>query len=214
MHLGHLAEAVRRREPGEDDNVATGFTDPGLQPNTAYYYKVTAFTAALESAASNEASAKTQAASVGAFSVLYRDGDNNSPSNNQLRPHLRVKNGGTTSASLADLKARYYISLDSPATLQIVCDWAVLGCTNMSFQAVQLAAPRTGATHYIEVSFLGGTLAAGQDTGDIQLRVNTSAWTNFNEADDYSFKDGQTAFGDNSHITVYRNGTLTGGIEP
>jgi cellulose 1,4-beta-cellobiosidase len=192
----------------------TSFTHTGLLPSTTHYYKVTAFNAALESAGSNEASATTQAASVGALSVLYRDGDNNSPSNNQIRPHLRVKNGGTTSVSLADIKARYYVSLDGPATLQINCDWAVLGCTSMSFQAVQLTAPLTGASHYIEVSFHGGTLAAGQDTGDIQLRVNTTAWSNLNEADDYSFKAGQTAYGDNNHITVYRNGTLAGGLEP
>ncbi|QRN95619.1 glycoside hydrolase family 6 protein [Archangium violaceum] len=195
-------------------SATTSFTDTGLLASTTYYYKATATKASLESAASNEASATTQAASTGTLSVIYRDGDNNAPSNNQVRPHLRVKNGGTTPANLAELKVRYYISLDSPATLQIVCDWAVLGCSNMSFQAVQLASPRPGATHYLEVSFLGGTLAAGQDTGEIQLRANTSNWTNFNETDDYSFKAGQTAYGENTRITVYRNGTLAGGIEP
>jgi len=66
----------------------------------------------------------------------------------------------------------------------------------------------------VEVGFLNGTLAAGQDTGDIQLRVNTSNWTNFNEADDYSLEGGQTAYGENTRITVHRNGTLAGGIEP
>ncbi|WP_257452785.1 glycoside hydrolase family 6 protein [Archangium lipolyticum] len=195
-------------------STTTSFTDTGLLASTTYYYKATAYKASLESAASNEVSATTQAVSTGTLSVLYRDGDNNAPANNQVRPHLRVKNGGTTPANLADLKVRYYISLDSPATLQIVCDWAVQGCSNMSFQAVQLAAPRPGATHYLEISFLGGTLAAGQDTGDIQLRANTSNWANFNEADDYSFKSGQTAYGENTRITVYRNGTLAGGVEP
>ncbi|WNG43115.1 exoglucanase [Archangium minus] len=195
-------------------STTTSFSDTGLTPNTAYYYKVTAFNAALESAASNEVSATTQNVSAGALSVLYRDGDNNSPSNNQMRPHLRVKNGGTTSVNLTELKVRYYFSLEGSATLQAVCDWAVQGCSNMSFQFAQLASPRPGATHYLEISFASGTLAAGQDTGDIQLRVNTSNWANFNEADDYSFKDGQTAYGENSRITVYRNGTLAGGVEP
>ncbi|WNG20989.1 glycoside hydrolase family 6 protein [Cystobacter fuscus] len=192
----------------------TSFTHTSLLPGTTHYYKVTASNAALESAGSNEASATTQAASVGALSALYRDGNNNSPTTNQFRPHLRVKNGGTTSVSLADVKVRYYISLDGAAGLQINCDWALAGCSTMSFQSGQLSAPRPGATHYIEVSFLGGTLAAGQDTGDIQLRVNNTSWSNFNEADDYSFIAGQTAYGDNSHITVYRNGTLAGGLEP
>ncbi|EPX61499.1 Chitinase [Cystobacter fuscus DSM 2262] len=192
----------------------TSFTHTGLLPGTTHYYKVTASNAALESAGSNESSATTQAASVGALSVLYRDGNNNSPTTNQFRPHLRVKNGGTTSVSLADIKVRYYISLDGAAGLQINCDWALPGCSSLSFQSGQLSAPRPGATHYIEISFLSGTLAAGQDTGDIQLRVNNTSWSNFNEADDYSFKAGQTAYGDNSNITVYRNGTLAGGIEP
>ncbi|MDC0714521.1 glycoside hydrolase family 6 protein [Stigmatella sp. ncwal1] len=190
------------------------FTDTGLLPNTAYYYKVTAFNASLESAASSEVSATTQNISTGTLSVLYRDGDNNAPSNNQIRPHLRVKNGGTASVNLADIKVRYYFSLESPATLQVTCDWAVMGCGNTGFQFVQLASPRPGASHYLEISFLSGTLAAGQDAGDIQLRVNTSNWANFNEADDYSFKVGQTAYGENTQIPVYRNGTLAGGIEP
>ncbi|EAU67050.1 glycoside hydrolase family 6 protein, partial [Stigmatella aurantiaca] len=85
----------------------TSFTDTGLTPNTAYYYKVTAFNASLESAASNEASAKTQNISTGTLSALYRDGDNNAPGNNQIRPHLRVKNGGTTPVNLAEVKVRY-----------------------------------------------------------------------------------------------------------
>ncbi|WP_233261389.1 glycoside hydrolase family 6 protein [Vitiosangium sp. GDMCC 1.1324] len=195
-------------------STTTSFTHTGLTPNTTYYFKVTAFNAALESAASNEASATTPNVSVGALSVLYRDGDNNAPTNNQIKPHLRVKNGGTTTANLTEITARYYFTLENPATLQVACDWAVLGCSNMSFKFVQLATPRSGASHYLEVGFLSGTLAAGQDTGDIQLRVNTSNWTNFNEADDYSFVGGQTAYGENTRITVYRNGTLSGGIEP
>jgi cellulose 1,4-beta-cellobiosidase len=195
-------------------STTTSFTDTGLLPSTTYYYKATALKVSLESAASNEVSATTRAVNTGAFSVLYRDGDNNAPGNNQIKPHLRVKNGGTTPVNLTELKVRYYLSLESPGTLQISCDWAVLGCTNLSFQAVQLTSPRPGATHYVEVGFLGGTVAAGQDTGDIQLRVNTLNWANFNEADDYSFKAGQTVYGENTQITVYRNGTLAGGIEP
>ncbi|WP_224367932.1 glycoside hydrolase family 6 protein [Hyalangium versicolor] len=195
-------------------SLTTSFSNTGLTPNTAYYFKVTAFNSSVESAASNEASATTQNVSTGPLSVLYRDGDNGAPGNNQIKPHLRVKNGGTTAVNLAEVKARYYFTVEDPTSLQIACDWAVPGCANLSFQFVELAAPRPGASHYLEVSFRSGTLAAGQDTGDIQLRVNKSNWTNFNEADDYSFKDGQTAYGENLKISVYQNGTLAGGLEP
>jgi cellulose 1,4-beta-cellobiosidase len=74
----------------------------------------------------------------------------------------------------------------------------------------------TGADTYAELTFTAGagTLAPGAQTGDIQLRMAKTDWTNFNEANDYSFDPTKTAYADWSKTTLYMNGTLVWGAEP
>lgn len=73
--------------------------------------------------------------------------------------------------------------------------------------------PAAGASHYLEVGFGSGTLAAGASTGEMQLRFNKTDWSNFDEADDYS-RSTNTAYADASKIGVYVGGTLSWGTAP
>ena len=74
-------------------------------------------------------------------------------------------------------------------------------------------APAPGASHYLEAGFGSGTLAAGASTGEIQLRINKSDWSSFQEADDYS-RATSTAFTDAPKIGLYLGSTLTWGTAP
>ncbi|MGW6208481.1 glycoside hydrolase family 6 protein, partial [Streptomyces sp. NPDC055089] len=80
---------------------------------------------------------------------------------------------------------------------------------------VAVSSPKTGADRYLEVGFTGGagTLAAGASTGELQLRLNKSDWSNFNEANDYS-RATNTAYADSSKVGAYVAGTLAWGVEP
>jgi chitodextrinase len=194
----------------------TSYVDTGLAPATAYTYRVSAFDGAgLESAQSAAVTGTTGSGGpTGSVRVEYRNTEGTGGANdNQIRPHLRVANTGTSALSLSTVTVRYYFTRDGSASVNVFCDWAVVGCTNLRFAVVALPSPVTGADAYLEVSFVSGSVAAGGNTGDIQLRLAKSDWSNFNETNDYS-RGTNTAYAAATQIPGYVNGTLTWGSPP
>ena len=90
----------------------------------------------------------------------------------------------------------------------ITVDFAQVGNANVSGQIARLPGPVTGADRYLEVSFTAaaGSVAPGADTGEIQMRVNKTDWTNYDETNDYSWQ--QT--GSYVSTTTLSDSTLTG----
>ncbi|WP_328899059.1 MULTISPECIES: glycoside hydrolase family 6 protein [unclassified Streptomyces] len=197
-------------------STTTSYTDTGLSASTAYSYTVKAKDAAGNvSAASSALSVTTSAGGgtgTGALKVQYKNNDS-SATDNQIRFGLQVVNTGSTAVDLSTVKLRYWFTPESGAsTFGTACDYAVLGCGKLSL-AVKSGGSTAGASHYLEVSFGSGTLAAGASTGEMQLRLNKSDWSNFNEADDYSHGTG-TSFADASKVGVYTAGALSWGTAP
>jgi endoglucanase len=195
---------------------ATAYTDTTAAAGTTYYYVVTATNAA-GSTSSNVASAKVEGGTgtPGNLVVQYKAADTNA-GDNQMKPHFQIVNNGTTPVALSGLKLRYYYTIDGEKGQTFNCDYAVVGCSKLAGALVKLPAAKTGADYYLEVSFssTAGTLAAGSSTGEMQIRINKTDWTNFNEADDYSFDATKTGFADWNKVTLYQDGALVWGIEP
>lgn len=147
--------------------------------------------------------------------VQYKAADTNA-GDNQIKPHLSIVNTGSSAVPLSELKVRYWYTIDGDKPQTYWCDYATIGCNNITGTFVKLSTARTGADYYLEIGFTSGagSLVAGGQTGEIQNRFNKTDWTNYTETGDYSFDPTKTAFADWTHVTLYRNGVLIWGTEP
>ncbi|WP_432170290.1 glycoside hydrolase family 6 protein [Streptomyces sp. 1222.5] len=197
----------------------TSYTDQGLSPATTYRYTVKARDAAGNvSAASAAVSATTKTSGGGGggtsgLKAQYKNNDS-ATGDNQIKPGLQLVNTGTGAVDLSRVTVRYWFTGESSsAGFQTWCDYAQVGCSTVKTSVTTLPAARTGADHSLDVTFASGSLAAGANTGDIQLRLAKADWSNFNETDDYSRGTG-TSYADAAKVTVYVGGTLVWGTEP
>lgn len=150
---------------------------------------------------------------TGALKAQYRNSDS-SARDNQIKPALQVVNTGTTAVSLSDVTVRYWFTSGNGAsTYSTWCDWSPIGCSTVTHRVVAMGTPAAGADHYLEVGFGNGTLAPGAATGEIQLRLNKTDWSAFDESDDYSYGSG-APYADAPKVAVYIGGERVWGIEP
>jgi hypothetical protein len=148
--------------------------------------------------------------------VQYRWGDAPNAADNFIKPHLKILNTGTSSVPLNELKLRYYYTIDTQQPQTASCDFAFVGCGNVTRAFFGVSPSRPGADTYLELTFTtaAGSIAPGGDSGEIQVRMNKNDWSNYDETNDYSFDATKTAFSDWNRVTLYRNGVLVWGVEP
>ena len=149
--------------------------------------------------------------------VQDRSHDNDNP-DNQLYAHFQVINGGTSSVAMSTLTMRYWFTNETPADpLVFECDYAQVSCSNISARFVVLTTPVTKANTVLEITFRAGagSLAPGQSSGEIQVRIHHAAFSNFNTDETYSFiSDPSFVYKDTQTVTLYQNGALIWGVEP
>ncbi|MFJ8583112.1 glycoside hydrolase family 6 protein [Streptomyces sp. NPDC093595] len=196
----------------------TAYTDTGLAASTAYSYTVRARDAAGNVSAPSAALSVTTAAGGGGpapgggVKTRARSTDS-SATDNAIRPSLQVVNTGTSVLDLGTVSLRYYFTREGSAPVNAWCDYAAVGCAQVKLRVVPLPAPVAGADAYLEVTFTGGALAAGRDSGDIQLRMAKADWSAFDEAADHS-RTTATAYTDAPAIPAYTGTTLAWGAPP
>ncbi len=180
-------------------------------PGAGYQIRIVASNPGLTSASS----AAFAVAGLSSLKVLHQDGDNGQLTNNQLKPNLQLRNTGLAAIPYPELKVRYWFTSENHAALNTWMDYAQVGNGNVTMTYVRLTQPRQGADGYVEYAFTtgAGNLAAGGNSGPIQSRIAKQNWTNFNEADDYSFA-ANSAYTETGKITLYRQGQLVWGTEP
>ncbi|MGF7031640.1 endo-1,4-beta-xylanase [Paenibacillus mucilaginosus] len=155
----------------------------------------------------------TTASPAGSLAVQYRAGNTNA-ADNTIGPQFNIKNTGTTAVKLSGLKLRYYFTKEGASSLNSWVDWAQIGSDNVLRSFGEAAGP--GADTYVELGFTdtAGSIPAGGQTGDIQLRIAKSDWSAFNEAGDYSFDPTKTGYADWNRVTLHQDGSLVWGIQP
>ncbi|WP_342746204.1 cellulose binding domain-containing protein [Paenibacillus donghaensis] len=147
--------------------------------------------------------------------LLYHAGETGTAVNS-IRASLQLRNESGTSIPLNELTIRYWYTSDGSAAQTLEFDYAVIGKEKLLTEIVPLTTPLAGADTYAEIGFTAGagSLAASGTTGDIQFRIHNNNWSNYNQADDYSFQPAITSNAANDRITVYYQGKLIYGIEP
>jgi Cellulose binding domain len=149
--------------------------------------------------------------------VQDRSHDNDNP-DNQLYAHYQIVNTTSAAVPLSSLTMRYWFTNETPADpLVFACDYALVGCANITARFVVLSSPVTRANTYLEISFnaAAGSLAPGQSSGEIQTRIHHAAYSNFITTETYSFiSDTSFVYKDTETVNLYRNGTLVWGVEP
>ncbi|GJM74579.1 hypothetical protein HMSSN036_67950 [Paenibacillus macerans] len=140
---------------------------------------------------------------------------NTSASTNGISPKFKLVNNGDSAIQLSEVTLRYYYTIDGEKAQNFWCDWSSIGSANVTGKFVKLAAPVAGADYALEIGFTSsaGTLNPGQ-SAEIQARFSKTDWSNYNQADDYSFKASTNQFVNHEQVTGYINDQLVWGIEP
>ncbi|WP_034263654.1 cellulose binding domain-containing protein [Actinospica robiniae] len=145
----------------------------------------------------------------GSLQLQYKTTDTGT---DMIEPWLTVVNNGSSAVSLSTVAIRYYFTEDGHP-YSFACEWAQIGCANLTGSIVAMATPTATADHYLEIDFTGGSLAAGASTGDLQLRLTRTDWGAVNQADDYSFAN-QSSYAANGDITLSVGGSVVSGTAP
>ncbi|HWO63457.1 MAG TPA: glycoside hydrolase family 9 protein [Umezawaea sp.] len=193
----------------------TTYAVTGLTPSTAYRFAVRARDAAGNtSAATTPLAVTTTAGGGGGGSIAVLQRGDGGARDSQVRATLQVANRGTAALPLTGVTLRYWFTGDAPSpTYQVFCDWAVVGCAQVRAEVVKLPTARTGADAYLQVTFTGGSVAAGSTSGDVQLRFAKSDWSAFDQSDDHSYRV-SASWADHDRVTAYTGGALAWGVEP
>lgn len=157
------------------------------------------------------------AASDSGLKVQDRSHDNDNP-DNTLYALYQIINTGTASVPLSSVTMRYWFTNEAPTDpLVFACDYALVGCDNVTTNFVALSSPATMANTYVQIGFTAaaGSLAPGQSSGEIQTRIHHANWSMFDTTDSYSFiSDPSFVYKDTQTVTLYVNGVLVWGVEP
>ena len=99
--------------------------------------------------------------------AYYKVGNPGTPNDNSIRPQFEIFNAGKTSIALSDVTVRYWYIVDRQQSQSYWCDYATIGCSNITGQFVPLSPARSSADTYLEIAFTNGAgcLAPGASTG-------------------------------------------------
>jgi uncharacterized protein YccT (UPF0319 family) len=150
-------------------------------------------------------------AADGRLKVLYQSA-NTAGTINSIQMNLKVQNTSNSSINLADVKLRYWYSDETKKQQVINKYWSNIGAQKVKARFVPVD-DSVGADTCLELGFTDGVLAPGE-TVEIKLGFNAQDWSNYQQANDYSFTNNVADYSENPRITGYLQDKLAWGTEP
>jgi hypothetical protein len=146
------------------------------------------------------------------LSVQYHH-EIDAPTDEWIRPILTINNSGSAAVLFAQLKIRYWYTIESPSAEELTCRGPTEICANLTgtFQSVS----RPDADRVLELSFDSG--AGSIDAGgsvSVELAFHKTDDSDYDEANDYSYEPQTLLPVDFARVTLYRSGLLVWGVEP
>lgn len=128
--------------------------------------------------------------------------------------NIKVINTGKDAINLADVKVRYYYTVDKEIEQNFYCDWSSIGGSNVTACFVKMDDPRATADYYVEIGFksTAGKLQPGAAV-EINSRIALKDWSKFNQLNDYSYVNSENYI-DAINVPGYVAGVIQYGAEP
>lgn len=139
------------------------------------------------------------------------------PTTQELDIELQIVNTGNTTVDLSSVRPEYWFSEDTTSPLEFACDYAAVGCSNVSPAFfVGIGTPATADTELVlEFGSGAGSLAPGANSGPIEFRIFHQDFSTMTQADDYSFNAADTTPKPNPNIDSLIVGSeLNWGVPP
>ncbi|MCG8707934.1 cellulase family glycosylhydrolase [Brenneria sp. 4F2] len=203
--LSDKAEISSALAPGA--NPAGGWTDADLTASGQFVRK---------RILGEEDSIGTEADAAAPQVVLQYLNRSSDPADNAIRLAFNIKNTGSSTLNLGDLKVRYYFNDEGKTTDQHYVDWANIGADKVGVTTQALPAGGEQVNRYVEIAFSrdAGEIPAGGECGEVQIRIHPADWSDYDETNDYSYRGDVTTFTDWDKMTVYHKGALIWGRAP
>jgi len=128
------------------------------------------------------------------------------PQSQQIKFNLLLFNDSSVPVPLSELKIRYYYSKEGLSNEEFHIDYATIGSSNIIGDFYR---------GYIEISFKqdAGIIPNAGNSGEIQVRINMSDWTVYDQSNDHSFNPSLTEWGEYDRITIFWKNTRVSGTE-
>ncbi len=156
----------------------------------------------------NEASGDILLYSISARVQAYNT--NTSAQCNTLSPRFKIQNTGTEPINLKELKLRYFYTPENDKKQQFFCDYSNIGSSKVTGTFA-----KTPDTSYCELGFTSdaGVINPG-NVIEVHTRIANGDWSNYNQADDYSFNSTAITYVDTDKVAILINGCLIAGSSP
>lgn len=129
---------------------------------------------------------------------------------NSIFPWFKITNTGSAPVNLAEVKIRYYYTIDGEQPQNFWCEWSDIGAGKITGSFVKLETPFDGADYYFELGFKtgAGSLQPGQSV-EVHSRFAKNDWSNYDQTNDYSFNPTAKTYVDWDKITVHLGDAIT-----